>query len=253
MTRLLVSVRSLDEALLAAKAGVDLIDLKEPSRGPLGMADVEVRHAIGQRLGEQHRLSAAGGELRDWLPDNADNSNFTFEHGAGAWASYRFAKIGLAGCADDAQWQDKWLAWRSRLPSFSSPVLVCYADAERCGAPSYPELRRFAARIGIRTMLFDTFQKHEAGLCQLWKPADFLRITQELRADGISFVLAGKIELADVPHLAQYNPAYLGVRGAVCDPTVNIDDRRCGILSSAKIKSWQQALRIPSPDTMRTV
>ena len=36
MTRLLVSVRSVDEALVAAAGGADFIDLKEPSQGALG-------------------------------------------------------------------------------------------------------------------------------------------------------------------------------------------------------------------------
>ncbi|MGD9835957.1 MAG: (5-formylfuran-3-yl)methyl phosphate synthase, partial [Piscinibacter sp.] len=36
MIRLLVSVRSVDEALLAAEGGADFIDLKEPAQGALG-------------------------------------------------------------------------------------------------------------------------------------------------------------------------------------------------------------------------
>ena len=35
----LVSVRSPEEALAALEGGADLIDVKEPSRGPLGAAD----------------------------------------------------------------------------------------------------------------------------------------------------------------------------------------------------------------------
>jgi uncharacterized protein (UPF0264 family) len=34
--RMLVSVRSVDEALLAARGGADFIDLKEPNEGALG-------------------------------------------------------------------------------------------------------------------------------------------------------------------------------------------------------------------------
>ena len=36
MIRLLVSVRSVDEALRVAEGGADFIDLKEPARGALG-------------------------------------------------------------------------------------------------------------------------------------------------------------------------------------------------------------------------
>ena len=41
MTKLLVSVRDAAEARLAVEAGVDLIDVKEPSAGPLGAAAAE--------------------------------------------------------------------------------------------------------------------------------------------------------------------------------------------------------------------
>ncbi len=42
MTKLLVSVRSVDEAEMVLEAGVDLIDVKEPRSGSLGAALPEV-------------------------------------------------------------------------------------------------------------------------------------------------------------------------------------------------------------------
>ena len=44
--RLLVSVRSPDEALLAARHGADLIDLKEPGAGALGGLPLATIRAI---------------------------------------------------------------------------------------------------------------------------------------------------------------------------------------------------------------
>ena len=104
MTRLLVSVRSLDEALIAASEGVDLIDVKEPSRGPLGLADASVRQEIGQRLGAKHQLSAACGELCDFVARSVSEGDKVesladVSYESASWTGYRFAKIGLAGCA----------------------------------------------------------------------------------------------------------------------------------------------------------
>ena len=48
--RVLVSVRDTDEALLAARAGVSFIDLKEPSHGALGGLPVETIAAVVQAL-----------------------------------------------------------------------------------------------------------------------------------------------------------------------------------------------------------
>ena len=46
MMRLLVSVRSVEEALLAAQGGADFIDLKEPNDGALGGLPVETIAAV---------------------------------------------------------------------------------------------------------------------------------------------------------------------------------------------------------------
>ncbi len=249
MTRLLVSIRSLDEALVAATAGVDLIDVKEPARGPLGMADESVRRVIGQRLRAEHLLSAACGELRDFVArsvsegDKKNDSAFD-SYDPAVWAGYQFAKIGLAGCAKDPNWREMWLAWRSHLPAFVEPVLVCYADGELCNAPSYDELRAFVLEHGLSMMLFDTWDKRGPGLCKLWQAADFLRVSQELRQAKVSFVFAGKLGLEDVSGLRQWGANYLGIRGAVCDSEMPGDDIRCGIVNAAKISAWRQFMRV---------
>lgn len=246
MTRLLVSVRTLNEALLAADAGVDLIDVKEPAHGPLGLADAALRRTIGQRLGQQHPLSAACGELLD-----LQQSRTSFYDPAD-WSGYRFAKIGLAGCAANQDWCADWLTWRASLPDWVEPVLVCYVDAQHCGAPCYDDLLAFAVEVKVRMLLFDTCDKRGPGLCQLWQAADFLRVGQELQQSGISFVLAGKLELADVAVLSDCGASYLGIRGAVCDPLLPGADIRCGALNVDKIKTWQRTLRTRTPDTTLT-
>jgi uncharacterized protein (UPF0264 family) len=247
MTRLLVSVRSLDEAFVAAAAGVDLIDVKEPTRGPLGKAAASVRRAIGQQLGSKYLLSAACGELRDFVArrvsegDKIRDAQVEFDS-PDAWTNYRYAKIGLAGCANDPTWPAKWLTWRAALPTFVEPVLVCYADGERCGAPTYEVARVFATAHQIGMILFDTWDKHGPGLCELWQAAEFLRISQELHAAQIAFVLAGKLRLEDVSELRRFSASYLGIRGAVCNSGQQDEDRRCGILDAAKIQLWRQSL-----------
>ena len=50
MIRLLVSVRSVEEALLAARGGADFIDLKEPGQGALGGLPVPTIAAIVDAL-----------------------------------------------------------------------------------------------------------------------------------------------------------------------------------------------------------
>ena len=65
-TGLLVSVRSADEVAAALEGGADIIDVKEPAKGPLGMAEAEVVAAVVDRVKGKVPVSAAMGE---WSPN----------------------------------------------------------------------------------------------------------------------------------------------------------------------------------------
>ena len=52
--KLLVSVRSVEEALLAADAGADFIDCKEPHAGALGALPIETLSAVVAALRTRH-------------------------------------------------------------------------------------------------------------------------------------------------------------------------------------------------------
>ncbi len=67
MSSLLVSVRSADEALSALKGGAAVIDVKDPDRGPLGLASPEVWDEVKQGRGDiRPRL-----RLLALVPENA--------------------------------------------------------------------------------------------------------------------------------------------------------------------------------------
>src|SRR4051812_49007094 len=70
--KLLVSVRNVSEAQAAVGGGCDLLDVKEPARGPLGMADRRViaevaQFAAGAQTDRPLECSVALGEV-DELP-----------------------------------------------------------------------------------------------------------------------------------------------------------------------------------------
>src|SRR3954469_22907203 len=64
-TRLLVSVRSAAEAEAALAGGADIIDVKEPSRGSLGMADETVIQDVVATVAGRAPVSVALGDLAD--------------------------------------------------------------------------------------------------------------------------------------------------------------------------------------------
>src|SRR4051794_20645147 len=91
---LLVSVRDAAEAAAALRGGADVIDVKEPRRGPLGRADDATVAAVVAAVAGRRPVSAALGELAD--------------AGAAAPAvpGLAFVKWGLAGAAA-VDWGDR--------------------------------------------------------------------------------------------------------------------------------------------------
>src|SRR5437763_12115741 len=118
-TQLLVSVRSAEEARMALAGGADIIDVKEPLRGSLGMANAEIIQAVVNEIAGRAPVSAALGELVDFqsIPSVTGVSWF---------------KIGLCGMAG----KDFQLSWQQcRIESSPARLLgVYYADHERVEA-----------------------------------------------------------------------------------------------------------------------
>ena len=66
VAKLLVSVRSGVEALAALAGGADVIDVKEPSHGPLGRAEFALWREVRGRVPPTVPMSVALGELSEW-------------------------------------------------------------------------------------------------------------------------------------------------------------------------------------------
>src|SRR5699024_7424313 len=143
MTRLLVSVRSAEEAGSALAGGADVIDVKEPSRGALGAAEPSVWREIVRLVDGRAPVSVALGELRDFQAESAD-SDF-----ASCLRGVRWAKLGLAGCARLPDWGKRWRAAIGSLPEQVQSVAVIYADWRSADAPAPEAVLATAARARV--------------------------------------------------------------------------------------------------------
>src|SRR5262245_59562547 len=114
MTGLLVSVRSAAEARAALAGGADLIDVKEPHRGPLGAADPALWREVEAEIGSAVPLSAALGEL----------SQHTRSDPRRLGATYRYAKVGLAQALGLGDWKEEWRRLLDTFPAHVSSVAV---------------------------------------------------------------------------------------------------------------------------------
>ena len=117
---LLVSVRDVREAEAAMAGGCDILDLKEPKNGPLGMVPVAIMSKIVDAVRKRSQtipISVALGELSDWgdlkkvpkLP-----------------AGVTYLKVGTAKVGKDNNWPDRWKAVRKQIGRASCRERVCY-------------------------------------------------------------------------------------------------------------------------------
>jgi len=210
MTRLLVSVRSLDEARLAAEAGVDLIDLKEPRHGSLGRVEPDIARLVCERFAGSRPLSMALGELADW-------SDADWEAARRIPPGIAFAKIGLAGCDRLPNWRTIWQQAIATFPPHCQAVAVIYADWQNAGAPEPDQVLDAAVATGCRALLIDTWRKDRGNVLAYCEPSEIEALFRRAKHCGLLTVLAGSLGLNDLENALSLSPDYLAVRGAVCE------------------------------------
>lgn len=208
--QLLVSVRNRAEARDALAAGCDLLDVKEPANGPLGMADVDVLRRVAD-LAPDVPLSAALGECRDWA---ADDDLPTIPKGV------TFVKLGTAGLGRDPNWTDAWIAVRRRFEQTARRplnwVAVAYADWKRSDAPPPEAVLAAAVTARCAGVLFDTFGKSGRTLLDEIPRSQLREYLSRVRAAGLLSACAGGLSLGEISAVCPLRPDVVAVRSAAC-------------------------------------
>ena len=227
--RLLVSVRSLQEADEAIAGGCDILDIKEPRRGSLGAASEETIQEVaksGRRSGVP--VSAALGECTEW-----QRSESLLQPGAVAKFDLQFVKLGLAGMRQRQNWAEEWLCLAARCAGKAAAgarhVAVVYADWQTADAPCPQEILDVVSRTtrtrqlpsGERNGLFsgvliDTFEKSSGRLLDAMDPQEIQNMRQQTAACGLFLGLAGRLTQAMLPQLVSLAPDIVAVRSAAC-------------------------------------
>jgi uncharacterized protein (UPF0264 family) len=199
-SRLLVSVRSAGEAIAALEGGADLIDVKEPSRGPLGAADRNVVEDVILAVRGRVPVSVALGE---WV-----------DYSAGPLpGGVTFAKWGLSGLADLLPRPVR--AIRNHGGG-GLPVLVAYADHERAGSPPVPAVVKAACELRFPAFLIDTAVKDGTTLLDYLNLAALAQLRARLAGSEVRVAFAGSLRLDSIRRLLPVAPDWFAVRGAAC-------------------------------------
>jgi uncharacterized protein (UPF0264 family) len=222
MPGLLVSVRSIEEAEAALEGGAALIDVKDPGAVTLGSLGRSNNRTIGEVIEwtrGRRPVSAALGELSETpLP----------YPGRGL----AYAKWGLAGCVNQADWQENLVQAAHQLCEIDAhcePVAVAYGDHQQVHAPSPPEVCAFACRQRWKGFLLDTARKDGKTLLDWLPVCDIARLCKSCREAGAGVALAGSLGFEEIERLLVLEPDWFAVRGAVCRDgirTATIDPQR---------------------------
>jgi uncharacterized protein (UPF0264 family) len=232
--RLLVSVVDVDEARVAAAAGADIVDVKNPAEGSLGAPSPSVIAGVRAALPATLPVSAAIGDMPD-LPGTAALAAL-----GAARSGAALVKVGLWGVSTEAKAIDLLRAVRDGVADVPGALVVAaaYADAARVAhGPLAPELLPHVARAaGVEVCLLDTAVKDGRGLLDWLSPDELTSLVADAHDAGLQVALAGALFAEDLPVVRATGADIVGVRSAACG-----NGRRSGCLESARVRALRAA------------
>jgi (5-formylfuran-3-yl)methyl phosphate synthase len=233
--RLLVSVRSAAEARAALQGGADIIDAKDPSRGPLGPVSAGALAEIAEAVPQNCQVSVALGDFS--AAQDVVRAVSSLELQARIQPVY--LKIGLAGASHSAAVESVLAAVAAcgaRRPGTFSVIAVGYADWEIAASIPPGSLYQAAANAGCSGVLLDTYSKAGADLLDWIDLSELDRWVSQLRRVGLLSALSGGLDPMRLPLAASVGPDVIGVRGAACE------GGRSGTVSTARVMALRSAV-----------
>jgi uncharacterized protein (UPF0264 family) len=210
MTGLLASVATVQELMLAAEGGADILDLKDPAAGALGawpLGGIAEAVALVRAWPERPPLSATIGDLP--MVPAAVAARVAETRACGV----DLVKVGFVPNGDPLGCLD---ALRDETRRGARLVAVLFADLWPADLWADARLLKTVARAGFAGAMLDTAGKTAGGLLRHKSTAEVARFTDEARRLGLLTGLAGSLAVADVPALLRVRPDYLGFRTALC-------------------------------------
>ena len=224
MMQLLISVRNVEEALLALDAGVDIIDLKDPNVGALGALDLVTTRQIVQTINGCGLVSATVGEQHVSLCELIEDIN------ARAQMGVDIIKIGVSALFND----HRFFVEMSKLTHAGVKMVAVFFADEKLDLDLLPALQE-ASFYGA---MLDTKNKQHHLLAMQTKKT-LHQFTQLCKRHHLKSGLAGSLKPQHIEVLSHICSAYIGFRGGVCENSI-----RSTALSKAKVMEVKNMLHI---------
>ncbi len=224
--RMLVSVRDVPEALLAAHGGADFIDLKEPRDGALGGLPIPTIAGIVDALRDMRArndgllISATIGDL-----PMHDRAAILARVEAVAACGVDYVKVGIVRAPQAPAVLDS-------LAGTGHPIVPVFI-ADRGLDAAHLAL---ACALKFPALMVDTADKRAGSLFDLISLTELERFVAQVRASGVLVGLAGALRLPDLAALRRLEPDFAGFRSAVCTGD------RSGALDPERLRALKDSL-----------
>lgn len=227
MTALLASVRSEQEALAAARAGAELIDLKEPRTGALGGLPLADINRIAAALRAQYAVKPLSATIGDVDSDDIDEIVArVIDVGA---TGVDYVKVGITPGPNAMRCLDALAS----LPAAVVPVMLCDAGVDA-------ELVAHAASLGFVGVMFDTIGKDGKTLFDHVDENTLGSWLRLARKHGAMCGIAGSLGWSQLAQIRTLAPDVAGFRGALCV------DGRSSALDPVRVAHLADALHRPA-------
>lgn len=202
MTRLLISVKNVEEALHAMYAGTSIIDLKDPETGALGALPMNEAEKILAVLDKQVLTSATVGEGHGNI-DALVTDIKRYAH-----IGVNVIKIGVSELFKNRQF---FVEMQQLTQQGIKLVVVFFAD-------KLMDLSLIAKMqtAGFYGAMIDTQQKQRP-IVELQPMHELRRFTEMCQQHHLIGGLAGSVGLQHLTSLLAMTPDFIGMRGGVCN------------------------------------
>ncbi|MEM4582952.1 MAG: (5-formylfuran-3-yl)methyl phosphate synthase [Desulfurococcaceae archaeon] len=236
MIKLLVSIKYDFEVEAAVRGGADIIDIKDPSRGSLGLPDLRVLVEAMSKIKKLNitglEASMAGGDVDRYEP------YLEYVSYVAASLGLNYFKVGLAmRSIDDA----KTVAQRvsSVLGSFSNTrfVLVGYADFERAGSIEPLKIIDVAREVDADGVMIDTRVKDGKTTFDFLSRSYLKTFVKKAHESSLIAALAGSLRRTHIIDAIELEFDVVGFRGAVCSGGRN------GVISEDLVREMKNIIK----------
>ncbi len=205
MIRLLASVRDVGEALAAAAAGADFIDLKEPRAGALGGLPAETIRKIVAVLRQAHPALPISATIGDHGAHEVERIADRVAEVGDCGVDY--VKVGIAG--GDRLAAVSLLGRLAAAPYAVVPVFIADDGLDLAVVEA-------AARLPFPGLMADTQNKLAGSLFDCCPAPVLAAFVGIVRRAGRLAGLSGALRQQHLPALAELAPDFAGFRSALC-------------------------------------